>query len=265
MNKRSQSELGEEQEQNKVYGDNAKKTDAALEFARLLADCVQAQENDQGDKEELTEQDLNTISAYGAKRLEEMHEKLTAEYEETVVIPDDPESKEKVLNKLDKRKVQGRVVIIEDVPEHVARIEECPERLPEFLKVLEEFDDETFRLLLEEEPRWLLAEKKERTNQRKCLGEFETFSKTLLNRRIATVQECDKILFGANKTHARLKEDFVFKPAGAIAPYRIFFYYIDECMFSCLVINTSNALYMGCFFIQSHKSLQADLAVMMKV
>jgi len=244
----------------KVHGDGRKKEDRLEEdFATLLARCIESQE-ETNQEDTLTDQDLETITSYGTERLEQLHDRLTQDQD---VVPYDEQSKKEMQEQLDERKVKGRVVLIPDVPEQVERITECPERLPEFVKVLEEFDDETFKMLLEE-PRWLLAEKKERTAQRKCLGEFETFSKTLIGRNIKTVQDCDNILFGANKTHARLKEEFVFRPSGAITSYRIFFYYIDECMFSCLVLNTTSGHYMGCFFIQSHSSLQADLASSMR-
>lgn len=267
MNKRSQTHRDDDYDNEedphyeKVHGDGRKKDERVEEdFATLLARCVEAQKEETNQDDPLTDQDLETITSYGAERLEELHDRLTQDQTE---VPDDEQSKKEMQEQLNERKVKGRVVLIPDVPEQVERITECPEKLPEFAQVLEEFDDETFKMLLEE-PRWLLAEKKERTAQRKCLGEFETFSKTLIGRKITTVQDCDKILFGANKTHARLKEDFVFRPKGAITSYRIFFYYIDECMFSCLVLNTTSGHYMGCFFIQSHRSLQADLATSMR-
>lgn len=266
MNKRTQQDDDKEKHNEKVHGDGRRK-DKELEedFATLLARCVEAQEKNRlteqkKDEDPLTDQDLETITSYGAERLEQLHDRLA---EEQTEVPDDEQSKKEMQEQLAEKKVKGCVIIIPDVPEQVERITECPERLPEFVQVLKEFDDDTFKMLLEE-PRWLLAEKKERTAQRKCLGEFEMFSKMLIGRTIATAEECDKILFGANKTHVRLKEEFVFKPKGAISPYRIFFYYIDECMFSCLVQCATNNHYMGCFFIQSHRSLQADLAVSMR-
>jgi len=237
--------------QTEKQGDRQTRDTDDDDFAALLAACVQDDQGGEGG--ELTANELDIISSYGVERLEQAYDRLTHAASDTV-IPDDEQSRTEMFEQLQQNRVKGRVIIIPDVPEQVERITECQERLPEFAKVLEEFDQDTL-LTLVENPKWLLNESKERTAQRKCLGEFETFSKTLEGKCIATPSDCDRIMFRSNKTHFRLKEEYVIRPIGCSTLYRVLFYYIDECIFSCLVFAQPDSIYTGCFFIQSVASL----------
>ena len=100
MNKRSQTQRDDDYDNEedphyeKVHGDGRKKDERVEEdFATLLARCVEAQKEETNKDDPLTDQDLETITSYGAERLEELHDRLTQDQTE---VPDDEQSKKEM-------------------------------------------------------------------------------------------------------------------------------------------------------------------------
>jgi len=226
------------------------------DFAALLQECLRYAEEEENAEHrqdadaDLTEEQLEIIAGMGQEGLEREYDKYAPS-----ATSNDPAIQKEAIEELQQHNVHSRLTIVDNIPEQAQLVSSTQHQVPMIGPMLEEFDNATFMQLLQE-PYWLLAEEENRTKTRVALHEFHRFSKTLIGQHIPGPKHCDGILFSANKTHCRAKEEFTISYASL--QYRILFYYIDESIFSALVF-TDQWTYKGCFFLQAKECMLRDL------